>query len=305
MGTYRKEIISIKLLLISFFILLNIESVVSQQILQPIETTTFPIKATSFPVKTTSFDYSPILLERESLIQDLQIVSVEYLDTLPINQVALFYGYIKNISNTIFDAPINLNFDLNQLEDVDLDNIDGCFEDGVDSSIQLPTIAIQPGDSIPFFNIIIIDPEKVDPNTTGVVIIWPEFRVLPTQEEETNYSLKSFYAEGILNEGHFDNIGAKLANDDNNTKAFKNTTFNSFSKLQQYLSEYDNNQTSQVTLFTIDGKVILQQKQMLQYNTISNIMQNSNNKLALLNIELINANNEPELITIKLHQAAF
>jgi len=106
------------------------------------------------PIGTQSLVATPTFLERQSSIEDLEITSTKHLDTLVVNQIALFTGFVKNSGDFIFNAQIDINFNLNQLEDIDFDDINEDLD--VDAFMQLPHIPIQPGDSIPFLSLSIL-----------------------------------------------------------------------------------------------------------------------------------------------------
>jgi len=273
-----------KLLLSLLLIFTSLNTLLGQRLLQPI--------------RSLSLVAAPALLERESAIQDLEVIAVEHPDTLIVNQIAQFSGYIKNSSDKRFETAINLNFDLDQLDN--LGNVENTLGEDVDNRLQFPLISLAPGDSIYFATSFNIDPLEIDPNTIGVVIIWPEFRLISTSEEaeEQHYSIEQFFATGLNLDGHSDGTG-KYAN--TAAVAKKNTiALNSLNNLQYYLME-NNYNTVEFMLTTIDGKVILQQQQLPQLKTINNLMLNGNSKIAILNVLVQKPNAKLELVTIKLH----
>lgn len=275
-----------KFLLSSLLIFTSINTLLGQRLFQPI--------------KSMSLVATPVLLDRQNTIQDLEVRAIDYPDTLIVNQTAQFTGYIKNTSDIVFDAKINLNFDLNPLEDVDLDNVGNCLDGDVDEVTLLPQISLQPGDSILFSKSVYIDPIKIDPNSTGVVIIWPEFRLLPNEDDvDSNYSIGQFYATGLTISGH--NSGKTISN-----TSFKinSNTLNSFKKMQNYLAENNYNSVN-FLLSTIDGKIILQQNNIPQLSTIDNVMLLNNSKVAVLNVIVEKLASKPEVITLKLHNNTF
>jgi len=278
-----------KILLTTLFVLSNLTTLLGQRLLQPIR---------SFSLIAT-----PVLLERQSSINDLEVISVEHSDTLNVNQMAQFTGYLKNTSDIRFKAAINLNFNINQLEGFDFDNTENFLECNVDNTIQLPQTVIQPGDSIQFSHSINIDPNKIDPNTTGIVIIWPEFRLSPDEDIETNYLLGQFFATSLSLGGHGSGTG-KTVHNNNISHKINSFSINSINVLQNHLTE-NNYKSAEFILTTIDGKVILQQCQIPKLNIVNNVMLQNNSKIAVLSVVAIKPNVIPKIITIKLHQSTF
>lgn len=277
---------TMKFLLSSILVFAGLNSLFGQQrLLQPV-------------IRTSSLVATPVLLERQSSIQDLEVVIMDYPDTLIVNQTVNLSGYIKNISCTLFDAKINLNFDLNQLEDVDVDDVENSLDGETDQTSQLPQVTIQPGDSIAFSKSVFIDPGKIDPNSTGIIIIWPEFRILQN-DAESNYSLEQFYATGLSLGSHGAGPGKTVGN--NNAYKLNNITLNSYFNLQNYLIENNYSSTNYV-LTNIDGKVMLQQSQLPQLNVINELMATGSNRVAILNVVAEKTGLQPEIITIKLHK---
>lgn len=254
------------------------------------------------PVSTKSLIAAPVFLDRQSSINDLEITSTNHLDTLIVNQVALFTGYVKNSSDIIFDAAININFNLNQLEEADIENMDEDIVYDTDASLQLPHIPIQPGDSIPFLKFINIDPNKIDPNSNGVIIIWPEFRIAPINNVEPGYSVDLFYAAGLVPGDHPNGPGKTLNN--NNSYKISNILLNSFSNLQNHLAG-NNYDSAEIIMTTVDGKIILHQNQLPRYSRIKNIMLQNSSKIVLLNVIAKKFDDRSEILTVKLQNSTF
>lgn len=281
---------TVKFLLSALLIFTSINTLFSQRLFQPI--------------KSISLVATPVLLDRQNSIQDLEVIPIDYPDTLIINEVAQFTGYIKNTSELVFNAAINLNFDLNQLENIDLENVENYLPADADEVSLLPQISLQPGDSVLFSNSVYINPQVIDPNSTGVVIIWPEFRLMPNQNEvEANYSIGQFYATGLTLGNH--NFGPGKINN-NNASALKinSSDINSYTKLQNYLNQ-NNHTSANFLLSTIDGKIILQQNNIPQLKIINNVLQQSNSKVAILNVIVENLVAKQEMITLKLQNNTF
>ncbi len=209
------------------------------------------------PIRSQSLVSAPVLLIRSGNICDLEIVNINFPDTVSVGEVVTISAYLENIGNELFDGSIRINLGFEMENETDLNELES---DSVIEDQQLTNVYLNPGESLFFTEDVMIDPQKVDPNNNNVVIVWPAFRVGSGAAPETNnpnYSLVSFFTMGLaLNPTG----GGKMLNNEPNLRLSNiyqqdNVQFNSFFDLVQYVSR-DQVVYEEANIYTIDGKIL-------------------------------------------------
>jgi len=253
--------------LISVIFLLSLGDVFSQRVLTAI--------------KSQSLVSTPILLIRSGSLSDLAINNITFPDTVSIGELVTISAYLENTGDELFDGNIDINLGFEMEEEVDLDNPES--DDVIDDQ-QLTNVFLNPGESLFFTKDVIIDPLKVDPNNSNVIIIWPTFRAgmgNETTADEPNYSFISFYTIGLV----FGNFSGGGKTSDNiykpnfrlsNNQDKDAIQFNSFVDLMEYVSKSDI-EVEYGKIYNLEGKTLLNlNNQHFSLDQLNSLKKNQN-----------------------------
>jgi len=112
------------------------------------------------PVRSAFLISTPVFLDRSGEIGDLEMINVQFPDTVSIGQTVVVSGWISNNGTKIFDADINLNFGF-ESPDFDIENTDVDAISYVVENEPLDNVFLNPGESLFFTKPVVVDPERV------------------------------------------------------------------------------------------------------------------------------------------------
>lgn len=253
--------------LITTLFLLSLGDVFSQRLLNPI--------------RSQSLVSAPILLIRSGSLSDLEINNISFPDTVSVGEIVTISAYLENGGDVLFDGNIKINLGFEMEEEVDLDDPES---DEVIEDQQLTNVYLNPGESLFFTKDVIIDPQKVNPNNSNVVIVWPTFRAglgNTSTADDPNYSLVSFYTMGILIGNLHD--GGKTSDNINKSNFRLSSTynqdaiqFNSVIEMMEYVSK-SNIELEYGSIYNLEGKTLLNlNNKHFSLDQLSTIKKNQN-----------------------------
>lgn len=225
-------------------------------------------------IKGQSLVSHPILLIRSGNISDLEIINLNFPDTVAVGEVVTITADLQNTGSDLFDGDININFGF-ELEN-DLNNPEA------DQNEQLTNVVLNLGESLSFTKDVIIDPQKINPNSTNVIIVWPTFRVglnESANNDNPNFSLCSFFITGLDVDSQGTNKTSNMHKPNLRSSSIflqENAQFDTYFDLIQYISK-NNIKIEQGSIYTTDGKLMHSFNDIrFPLNQLNNLKKNKN-----------------------------